>query len=103
MKRKTAAILIGACVAAVSTVILLEFDTLFGLVITVTTRYSQPLLGFMFCIYAGWVWHRDTLLQELKKGNAEVEHSFFWRIWPWYVRVVCPVIILGIFAQSLLG
>jgi len=103
VKRKTAAIVIGACVALVSSVILLEFNTLFGLVITFTTRYSQPLLGFMFCIYAGWVWHRDTLLQELKKGNAEVEYSFFWKIWPWYVRVVCPVIILGIFAQSLFG
>lgn len=103
VSRKTAAIVIGACIAAVSSVILLEFDTLFGLVVTVTTRYSQPLLGFMFCIYAGWVWHRDTLLQELKKGNAEVEYGFFWKIWPWYVRVVCPVIILGIFAQSLFG
>ena len=103
VSRKTAAILIGACVAAVSSVILLEFEALFGLVITVTTRYSQPLLGFMFCVYAGWVWHRDTLLQELQKGNAEVEYGFFWKIWPWYVRVVCPVIILGIFAQSLFG
>ena len=103
VSRKTAAIVIGACIAAVSSVILLEFDTLFGLVVTVTTRYSQPLLGFMFCIYAGWVWHRDTLLQELQKGNAEVEYGFFWKIWPWYVRVVCPVIILGIFAQSLFG
>jgi len=103
VSRKTAAIVIGACIAAVSSIVLLEFDALFGLVITVTTRYSQPLLGFMFCIYAGWVWHRDTLLKELQKGNAGIEHGFFWKIWPWYVRVVCPVIILGIFAQSLLG
>ncbi|MEP0202590.1 MAG: sodium-dependent transporter [Halioglobus sp.] len=101
--RKKAVIIIGACIAAVSTIVLLEFETLFGLVVTVTTRYSQPLLGFMFCIYAGWVWHRDTLLQELQKGNADVEYSFFWKIWPWYVRIVCPVIILGIFAQSLFG
>ena len=103
VSRKTAAIVIGACIAAISSVILLEFDTLFGLVITVTTRYAEPLLGFMFCIYAGWVWHRDTLLQELKKGNADAQYGWFWKIWPWYVRVVCPVIILGIFAQTLFG
>ncbi|MEP4484914.1 MAG: sodium-dependent transporter [Halioglobus sp.] len=101
--RKKAVIIIGACIAVVSSIVLLEFETLFGLVVTITTRYSQPLLGFMFCIYAGWVWHRDTLLQELQKGNADVEYSFFWKIWPWYVRIVCPVIILGIFAQSLFG
>ncbi|MEZ5567302.1 MAG: hypothetical protein R3E54_02955 [Halioglobus sp.] len=47
--------------------ILLNFDALFGFVISFTTRYSQPLLGFMFCIYVGWVWNRDGQLRELKK------------------------------------
>jgi neurotransmitter:Na+ symporter, NSS family len=101
--RKPAVIVIGTLIAGISTLILLNFGELFGLVVSVTTRYSQPLLGFMFCIYAGWVWHRDTLLQELRKGNPQAEHSLFWKIWPWYVRVVCPVIILAIFAQSIWG
>jgi NSS family neurotransmitter:Na+ symporter len=101
--RKTAVWLIGTAIAVVSTVILLNFSTLFGLVIAFTTRYSQPLLGFMFCIYAGWLWHRDNLLQELRKGNPEVADGLFWKIWPGYVRFVCPVIIFAIFAQSLLG
>ncbi len=101
--RKPAVLAIGSVIALISTVILLNFDTLFGLVIAVTTRYSQPLLGFMFCLYAGWVWHRDTLLQELRKGNAGAEHKLFWKIWPGYVRVVCPLIILLIFAQSFMG
>lgn len=91
---------IGAIIAVISCVILLNFELLFGLVITFTTRYSQPLLGFMFCIYTGWVWHRDTLLQELRKGHPEVQDSLFWRIWPWHVKLVCPVVILAIFAQS---
>jgi NSS family neurotransmitter:Na+ symporter len=54
--RKRAVVVIGLVIAAFSTLILLNFESLFGLVITVTTRYSQPLLGFMFCMYAGWVW-----------------------------------------------
>jgi neurotransmitter:Na+ symporter, NSS family len=94
---------IGGCIAVASTIILLNFDTLFGLVVALTTRYSQPLIGFVFCIYAGWVWHRDQLLQELRKGSPEVEHGLFWKIWPWYVRVVCPTVILAIFIQSFLG
>ena len=102
VRRKQAALAIGACIGLASTIILLNFDTLFGLVVAVTTRYSQPLIGFVFCIYVGWIWHRDQLLQELRKGNPEVARGLFWKIWPWWVRVVCPLIILAIFAQSLL-
>ena len=101
--RKRAVYTIGSAIALVSAVILLNFDTLFGLVITFTTRYSQPLLGFMFCVYAGWVWQRDKVLQEVRKGNPDAENSLFWKVWPGYVKIVCPVIILAIFAQSLWG
>lgn len=101
--RKLAAVVIGACIGLVSITILLNFEWMFGLVIAVTTRYSQPLIGFVFCIYVGWVWHRDQLLQELRKGNPDVAQGLFWKIWPWWVRVVCPLIIFTIFAQSLLG
>jgi NSS family neurotransmitter:Na+ symporter len=103
LTRKKATVLLGGGIALASTVILLDFDTLFGLVVAVTTRYSEPLLGFVFCIYAGWIWHRDSLLQELRKGNPEIEQGLFWKIWPWWVRVVCPTIIFVIFTQSILG
>ncbi len=102
VRRQQAALVIGGCIGLVSVIILLNFDTLFGLVIAITTRYSQPLIGFVFCIYAGWIWQRDQLLQELRKGNPEVGRGLFWKIWPWWVRFVCPLIILAIFAQSLL-
>ena len=103
VSRKKSVIAIGSGIAVLSTIILLNFDQLFGLVVDVTTRYSQPLLGFMFCVYAGWVWHRDSLLQEVRKGSPEVENTFFWKIWPPYIKFVCPVIILGIFAQTVFG
>jgi neurotransmitter:Na+ symporter, NSS family len=99
--RHKAVWLIAAIIFSLSVVILLNFETLFGFVIALTTRYSQPLLGLMLCIFAGWVWHRDNILTELKKGDAGAAHSGFWRIWPWYVRFVCPVIILLMFYRSL--
>jgi len=101
--RKTAARAIGGAIAIVSTLILLNFDNLFGFVIAFTTRYSQPLLGFMFCVYAGWVWSRHSILEELRKGYPEVEQGLFWKIWPWYVKFLCPLIILAILVQSLIG
>lgn len=92
---------IGILIALVSLVILLNFGSLFGLVIAFTTRYSQPLLGFVFCIYVGWIWHRDSVLNELKKGAPDIADGLFWKIWPWHLRLVCPAIILLIFVQSL--
>jgi len=103
ISRIKSVMVIGATIATASTIILLNFDALFGLVVAFTTRYSQPLLGFMFCIYAGWIWHRNGILKELRKGNENVENSLFWKIWPWYVRLVCPIIIMGIFLQTIFG
>lgn len=99
--RLKAVLVIGALITVASLVILLNFGTLFGLVIALTTRYSQPLLGFVFCIYVGWIWHRDSVLKELKKGSPDVAEGLFWKIWPWHLRLVCPAIILLIFVQSL--
>jgi NSS family neurotransmitter:Na+ symporter len=103
VSRKSTALAVGSFIALVSLTILLNFESLFSFIITLTTRYGQPLLGFMFCIFAGWVWRRDALLQELRKGSPNIEEGFFWQIWPWYVRLVCPLIILAIFAQSIWG
>lgn len=103
MQRRRAVWLIGSCIGVVSLIILLNFATLFGLVVEATTRYAQPLLGFVYCVFCGWVWHRNSILQELRKGAPEVEAGLFWRIWPAYIRFVCPLVILLIFAQALLG
>lgn len=101
VSRHKAVWLIAAIIFAASVIIILNFSTLFGFVIALTTRYSQPLLGLMLCIFAGWVWKRNEILQELKKGDSNAEYSLFWRIWPWYVRFVCPVVILLMFYRSL--
>lgn len=92
----------SAFIGLLSTMIILNFDWLFGAVVALSTRYGQPLLGVMLCVYAGWVWNRQALLAELKKNDANAKHSWFWRLWPWYVRLVCPAVILVIFARSVL-
>jgi len=99
--RQKAVWIIAAIIFSLSVLIIINFNTLFGFVITLTTRYSQPLLGLMLCIFAGWVWRRNDILQELKKGDEHAEQSLFWRIWPWYVKFVCPVVIVFMFYRSL--
>lgn len=99
--RKRAVWLIAFSIFAVSTIIAMNMGTLFGLVIDLTTKYSQPLLGLALCIFAGWVWKRDQILEELRQGDENIESGLFWKIWPGYVRFVCPVVIIVMFYRTI--
>lgn len=100
MKRSLSTVLLTLMVFVLSAIIVLNFEQLFGLVITLTTKYSQPLLGLMLCIFAGWLWNRHQILEELKAGDPNTENTLFWRIWPWYIKFVCPVLIASNFYLS---
>jgi NSS family neurotransmitter:Na+ symporter len=100
MQRKRATILIGIAISMLSIVIIFNAETLFNLAVVVATQYSEPMIGLMMCVFAGWVLQRNSLLQELKKGNENVEHSLFWKIWPAYVRYLCPAAILTVFIRT---
>lgn len=102
MARKKAVWTMAAIILATSSLIIFNFGALFGFVITLTTEYSQPLLGLVLCIFAGWVWKRNAILEELKSGFENAEQSMFWKIWPWYVKFVCPVVILIMFIRSVM-
>jgi NSS family neurotransmitter:Na+ symporter len=99
--RHRAAYLMAIIVAIMVITILFNFESLFGLVIGFTTQISQPLIGILFCIYAGWIWQRNSVLKELAQGNPEVANSLFWRIWPNYIRFVCPILLGLVYWQSL--
>ncbi|WP_308366124.1 MULTISPECIES: sodium-dependent transporter [unclassified Microbulbifer] len=98
--RRLATPLVGLAIFAISSLIIFNFDALFGLVVSISTEYGQPILGVALCIFAGWIWRRDQLLAELEKGHENVEQTLFWKVWPWYVRIVCPLLILAAFVQS---
>ena len=95
--------LVGLLIFAVSVVISANFDSLFGFVIMLTTERAQPLLSMVVCIFAGWVFHRNSILKEIQAGNPDVEQGLFWKIWPGYVKFLCPVLILVTLAQGFIG
>jgi NSS family neurotransmitter:Na+ symporter len=99
--RKAATMTIGGIVTVICMIIVANFDPLFDYVVTVTTEYSQPLGGLFFCVFAAWIWNRNGLLNEIKQGFPEAENSLFWKIWPFYVKFVCPVAILTVYFQLL--
>lgn len=101
IQRNKAAWLVGSVISIASLIIALNFGKLFGLVITVTTQYAQPLLSLVMCLFVGWVWYRNSLLNEVKAGFKKVEEGLFWKVWPNYVRFICPLIIVVVFLKSL--
>lgn len=86
--------IIALLVTAISTVIIYNFELLFGAVITFSTVYMQPIMALVFGIMLTWVLRQNHLLKALKQGSPDIDKSLFWKIWPWYVKFICPILIL---------
>ena len=99
LSRRKATAVIGALITLLSLILVFNFGVLFDFVVTFTTEYSQPLLGFFFAIFVGWIWNRNEILNELQNGNPEVGETWFWKIWPLYMKFVCPVAIFAVYVQ----
>ena len=96
VNRTRSGVLICLGVLIITTTIVFNFNWMFGAIITLTTQYAQPINSLLICLFAGWLMCRNQKLQEIKRGWPEVESSLFWKIWPWYIRIICPVLIAGI-------
>ena len=92
--------IIGGLISLVSFTIIFNFSALFGFIVSLTTQFSQPLIGMLCCIFVGWIWHRNKLLGEIKNGHDEAESTLFWKVWPWYIKFVCPLAIAMVFLHS---
>ncbi|WP_105168741.1 sodium-dependent transporter [Pseudoalteromonas sp. T1lg23B] len=101
LSRLQATWVIGGLISLVSFTIIFNFSSLFGFVVSLTTQFGQPLIGMFCCIFVGWIWHRNGLLTEIKSGYPDAEHSVFWKIWPWYIKFVCPLAIALVFIHTL--
>lgn len=99
MQRSKAALMLGLVITGISLLIVFNFDLLFGLVVNLTTEWSQPLLSLFICFFAAWIWRRSQILSEIKQGCSEIGQSLFWKIWPFYVKFICPVAILAVYFQ----
>jgi NSS family neurotransmitter:Na+ symporter len=101
LARKKASIIIGVIILCCSTFIASNIEWMLGLAVTISTQYGEPIIAMLCCIFVGWIWHRNSILEELRQGNDEVENSLFWKIWPWYIKFVCPAAIVLVFVHSL--
>lgn len=102
ISRVKSALYLGAIIFTMSALIINNFDLLFGFIITLVTKYSQPLVGMCCCIFVGWIWQRNSLLNEIKQGFENAESSMFWKVWPIYTKIICPLAIGAVFLHSIL-
>lgn len=91
VNRTKATWLISAVVLVCSSIIILNFDWLFGLVIKVFTQYQLPLMGLFYFVTVGWMWKRGNKLHASTSGL----HYWFAQ----YIRFVCPVLMSLVFAN----
>jgi len=82
-------------------VIIFNSEALFDFIVDVTTKFSEPLIGILLCIFVGWIWNRNQLLNELKQGDVLIESRLFWKVWPNYVRYICPLVVLLVLIRGL--
>lgn len=99
MHRNKATYLIGALVTVLSLTVVFNFEQLFSFMITLTTERAQPLIALGIAIYLGWVWQRNDLLKDIQAQEGVNSNSLFWRIWPLYVKYICPALITLIIIQ----
>ncbi|WP_047049913.1 sodium-dependent transporter [Vibrio mexicanus] len=91
---------LGGAIALLSVVIVFNFGQLFGLVAMIATQYLQPIAALLFCVFGGWVWNRNSKINELKQGNPEFSEGWFGKVWPAYVKFVCPALVATVIWAS---
>jgi NSS family neurotransmitter:Na+ symporter len=101
ISRKRSTLWVSSAIFAISVAICLNFEIAFDAIISLTTEWAQPLISLLICLFSGWVFYRNSILNELKQGNPDIQHSLFWKLWPLYVKLICPALIAIIVYQSL--
>ncbi|MCJ2377816.1 sodium-dependent transporter [Vibrio sp. ZSDZ34] len=98
--RKKTSWALGALIALFSVYIVYNFAELFGLVAMVATQYLQPMAALLFCLFGGWVWSRAGKIKELEQGCPDFQMGWFGKLWPWYVKFVCPILVITVIWAS---
>ncbi len=92
LARKRAAILVASGVGLVSVGV--SYDTSWiGTLANVFNNIGLPLGGLMICLFLGYYWKTHNALEEMEDGYPEVKGGPFGRIWPVFMKVVCPILI----------
>lgn len=93
LKRKKAAWSVGLGILVIS-IAVAYFPVLIGWFDYVFSSVGLPLGGFLICIFVGYVWTTNEALNEMENGYAGIRASLFSKVWPVFIKFICPAAIL---------
>jgi NSS family neurotransmitter:Na+ symporter len=93
VKRKKAAWSVGLGILAIS-IAVAYFPVLIGWFDYVFSSVGLPLGGFLICVFVGYVWTTNEALDEMENGYAGIRASLFSKVWPVFIKFICPAAIL---------
>ena len=90
--RKKAATYIGLGILIIS--IFISFDiSWIDILSTIFNDIGLPLGGLMISLFLGYIWKTDNALMEIQSGYPNAKDSLFGKLWPIFIRYICPVLI----------
>lgn len=100
--RKKAAKYIGLGILSVS-ILIAFFPNLIDIFVIIFNNIGLPLGGFLICLFVGYAWKTENAINEMEYGFAGIKQTLFVKIWPFFIKFICPLAILYTLGQTLYG
>lgn len=93
VRRKKAAWSVGSGIFAISATVAF-FPVLIGWFDYLFSSIGLPLGGFLICIFVGYFWKTENAINEMEYGFAGIKQTLFSKVWPVFIKYICPAAIL---------
>jgi NSS family neurotransmitter:Na+ symporter len=67
----------------------------------VFNNIGLPVGGFLICVFIGYFWKTESAINEMEYGFAGIKQTIFVKIWPFFIKYVCPLAILYTLGRTL--
>lgn len=98
--RKKAAWIVGGTTTVISVIVSYNLN-LIDVFVVIFNEVGLPLGGLMICIFLGYFWKTENAILEMKNGYEDIEHTPFAAVWSFFIRYICPVLILLVLGTTL--
>lgn len=93
VKRKNAAWGVGLGIVAIT--ILVSYQTsLIGTFDMIFNNIGLPIGGILICVFIGYFWKTENAIAEMENGFPDIKKSLFNKVWPIFIKYICPAAIL---------
>jgi neurotransmitter:Na+ symporter, NSS family len=100
VSRKKAAMGVGGLVMLFAVIISFNIN-LIDILATIFNNVGLPLGGLMLCVFLAWFWKSENAMEEIRHGFENLDQGLFPKIWPFFVKYVCPILIALVLITTL--